>query len=175
VHQTASWARKHRITTSGFFMIGFPGETVREVHDTIRFARNSDLDHALFSIATPYEGTELSELVMRLGYDSHMDQSNLDIMAPHIQTEHFSYRKIKWLHTKAYLHFYLRPRRLASLLGGLSDMDITLKYVRGLNKYIFQNLHYIFRNPVSGKVESKPSSGPRSGASTGAGNKPVEI
>jgi hypothetical protein len=133
------------------------------------------LDHALFSIATPYEGTELSELVMRLGYDSHMDQGNLDIMAPHIQTEHFSYRKIKWLHTKAYLLFYLRPRRLAGLLGGLTDINVTLKYLRGLNKYIFRNLHYIFRNPASGKAESKASSSPRSGVTPGAGNKPVEI
>lgn len=173
VHQTVAWAKKYRVTTSGFFMIGFPGETDREIHDTIRFARNSDLDHALISIATPYEGTELSDLVMRLGYDSHMDPANLDIMAPHIQTEHFTLRRIKWLHMKAYLLFYSRPRRLVGILSGLTDIEVALKYLRGLNKYILQNLHYVFRNPVSAKRGIKTEPDGAGGFAAGTEKKPV--
>lgn len=167
VHETARWARKYGVTTNGFFMIGFPSETVEEIHDTIRFARDSDLDHALFSIATPYPGTELTDLVMRMGYDTHMDLNNLDIMAPHIRTEHFTYRSIKWYHVKAYLMFYMRPRRIAKLLASLTNSEVLIKYARGLNKYIFQNLRYAVKNPEVG-----PSSSPPLGSGHGGGMAP---
>jgi radical SAM superfamily enzyme YgiQ (UPF0313 family) len=147
VPQTIALARKYGITTCGFFMIGFPFETIAEINETIRFARQSELDHALFAIATPYAGTELFQLITNLGYDSHMDPENLDIMAPHIQTEHFTLRRIKWLHMKAHLLFYLQPRRLGRLIASLADIDMLTKYLRGLNKYLLQNFRYILRNP----------------------------
>jgi len=147
VKECISLARKAGITTSGFFMIGFPTESRQEIHQTIRFARDSDLDHALVSIATPYPGTELAAMVQEKGYAVHMDQGNLDIMAPHIRTDQFSFRRIKWYHLKAYLWFYSRPRRLGSMLASLRHPAVFLKYLRGLNKYLFQNLRYAVHNP----------------------------
>lgn len=60
-------ARDAGIWTHGFFVIGFPGETDGMIIDTIDFARNSGLDSAFFSIATPFPGTELHNLLAKEG------------------------------------------------------------------------------------------------------------
>ena len=59
VNDVVRWTRRYRINTLGFFMIGFPGETVEEIKMTIRFACETELDEALFSIVIPYAGTEM--------------------------------------------------------------------------------------------------------------------
>lgn len=50
------------ITSGGFFMLGFPTETVEEMEETIRFAVRSRLDAANFFKVIPYPGTELSRM-----------------------------------------------------------------------------------------------------------------
>ncbi len=61
------YARETGIWTHGFFVIGFPGETGKMIQDTLDFARNSNLDSAYFSIATPFHGTELYSLMTKEG------------------------------------------------------------------------------------------------------------
>lgn len=61
------YARETGIWTHGFFVIGFPGETGEMIQDTLDFARNSNLDSAYFSIATPFHGTELYSLMAKEG------------------------------------------------------------------------------------------------------------
>src|SRR5579871_2802637 len=51
--QTIHWAKKHRIEVCGFFMIGFPGETLEEVNRTIEYAVNAPLDAIFISLVSP--------------------------------------------------------------------------------------------------------------------------
>ncbi|HOO56862.1 MAG TPA: radical SAM protein [bacterium] len=51
------------IFCNGFFMAGFPTETEPELKSTLNFAVKSPLDTAHFLKVTPYEGTELFEMV----------------------------------------------------------------------------------------------------------------
>ena len=51
------------IYTRGYFMIGFPTETIQEISTTIEFARKTPLHNAWFFIVTPFEGTELYNIV----------------------------------------------------------------------------------------------------------------
>jgi len=57
--------RKNSIETYAFFMIGFPGEGVSEIENTLNLARTLDADHIQFSIVTPYPGTKLFEMAER--------------------------------------------------------------------------------------------------------------
>jgi len=50
------------LIVKGYFMIGFPGETVREMKETIALAVRSRLDLAHFFTVIPFEGTELARL-----------------------------------------------------------------------------------------------------------------
>ncbi|MDY6904457.1 MAG: radical SAM protein [Thermodesulfobacteriota bacterium] len=62
VIQNIAFARKHGVLTRGFFMLGFPGETVQEIQKTISFALQSKLHLANFFIVVPYRGTELARM-----------------------------------------------------------------------------------------------------------------
>ncbi|MDP3733879.1 MAG: radical SAM protein [Nanoarchaeota archaeon] len=47
------------------FIIGYPGETWDDIRQTFRYAEDIDVDYVLFSIATPFERTELYEVAKR--------------------------------------------------------------------------------------------------------------
>src|SRR5881628_3629159 len=107
-NEVLSWARKYRIETLGFFMLGFPGETVEEINQTIRFACRSYFDEALFSIATPYAGTELNDLVRATGsYEGGDDLHDEWEGIVKVKSEEWDYRKLRWLQRKAYFFFFL--------------------------------------------------------------------
>lgn len=55
------------INLSAFFMIGFPQDTEDSIRDTARAIERSGADFAIFSIFTPYQGTETYELCTQLG------------------------------------------------------------------------------------------------------------
>ena len=57
------------IFTTGFLMLGVPGETREDMETTIETARHSALHYAYFSVLNPYEGTEEGRLRQASGFD----------------------------------------------------------------------------------------------------------
>ncbi len=51
--------RSKGIRTNAFYIFGFPGETLEQMHETFHFARKARTDMAYFFIANPLPGTEL--------------------------------------------------------------------------------------------------------------------
>ena len=47
------------------FIIGYPGETWDDIRQTFRYAEEIDVDYVLFSIATPFQNTELYEITKK--------------------------------------------------------------------------------------------------------------
>ena len=62
VRNTVCEIKKAGIEAVGFFMIGFPTETKKEIQETIDFACSLELDKATFSKATPLPGTVLYDI-----------------------------------------------------------------------------------------------------------------
>ena len=56
-------AKKARMKTMGFFILGFPWDTLDTMKQTIKFSCSIPLDYAQFSVATPYPGTKLYEII----------------------------------------------------------------------------------------------------------------
>lgn len=52
-------ARQHNIETGTFIMIGYPGETEKDIEETIRHLKVSDPDHFTITVAYPIKGTQL--------------------------------------------------------------------------------------------------------------------
>jgi len=50
--------RKHGIGLQAFFMVGFPQETEETLNDTVTAMKKVKCDHLVYSIFTPYPGTE---------------------------------------------------------------------------------------------------------------------
>jgi magnesium-protoporphyrin IX monomethyl ester (oxidative) cyclase len=53
--------KAHGIETSGYFIVGFPGETRKQIHNTVRFAKSLDLDRYYLFLYTPLPGTPLAK------------------------------------------------------------------------------------------------------------------
>ena len=51
------------IKTAGFFIVGYPGETMRTIEDTFNFAFELDLDEVSFNVPYPLPGSNLFERV----------------------------------------------------------------------------------------------------------------
>lgn len=128
-------AKRNGMRTQAFFIIGFPEETLAEINQTIRFARNlKDLDYAFFPFATPYPGTELARSAEARGLPVKLDMSSLDFYVPHVETEEFSYRRLKWLRLKASLFFYMTPHRMRNLLLEFSSPQFRTLYLAPLHR-----------------------------------------
>jgi anaerobic magnesium-protoporphyrin IX monomethyl ester cyclase len=67
--------RKHGITLSVFMMIGFPQDTEETLNDTINAIKKIDCDSVVFSIFTPYPGTEAFSYCM----DQGLIKEDLDV------------------------------------------------------------------------------------------------
>jgi len=88
--------RKAGITSLGFFMLGFPGETEEEMKATISFAKEIDPDFASFHAFVPYPGTKI--VANNPGACLTPDK-NVDKLA-----------------RKAFRQFYLRPSYILATL-----------------------------------------------------------
>jgi anaerobic magnesium-protoporphyrin IX monomethyl ester cyclase len=63
-------ARRHGMSTMGFFMVGFPGETLEEVDMTLEYAISEPYDQRFFTPLIPLPGTEVYRwLQQREGFE----------------------------------------------------------------------------------------------------------
>ena len=120
---------------NGYFMVGFPTETMRELRQTIEFALRSPLHQASFFRVTPYEGTVLraslpDEVQQRLdragseGMHHHSPQVNLGL---------FSDRELRRANREALLRFYFDPFRiLRSLRAHPRPIGASVDFFQGL-------------------------------------------
>lgn len=130
-------AKRHRMRTQAFFIIGFPEETLAEIRQTIRYARGlKDLDYAFFSFATPYPGTELAGRAAAIGLPVELNMNSLDFYVPHVETAEFSYRQLKRLRLKASLYFYLTPSRIRNLVAEFSNPQFARLYLAPVRRML---------------------------------------
>ncbi|RJQ14901.1 MAG: radical SAM protein [Nitrospiraceae bacterium] len=106
-------AVKNGIHAEGFFMIGHPTETKKEMLDTINFAAKSSLHSAAFSIAIPQKGTELftkyigEKKTQNLGEGYYEYSSSISEVPPN---------EVRKLLAYTFIKFYLRPGRVLRIL-----------------------------------------------------------
>ncbi len=100
-------AKELGIEVRGFFMIGFPGETLEEVQGTIDYARDLHLAVTNFAIVTPLPGTVFYNEVVEAGLidERTVDFEDFAYGAGELQLAAVSnvqlktMRKVEWLRT----------------------------------------------------------------------------
>ncbi len=133
--EVLGWARKYRIETLGFFMLGFPGETVEEINQTIRFACSSRFDEALFSIATPYAGTELNRLARADGsYEAADGIHDAWEGVLQLKADEWDQQKLRKLQRKAYFLFFLTRFRFLKILMKMKSPKMFRRYWAALTR-----------------------------------------
>jgi len=130
--------KKAGIETLGYFMIGIPGETEKEIKETINFAKNLNLDFAQFSIATAYPGTELYEIAQSqekipkdwsesfYALTGKVSFSLCDVPPEKV----YSYLK------KAYFSFYFRPKYIFNKVKKIRSINDVFYYLKNLKNLL---------------------------------------
>jgi len=123
-----------KMTVTGFFMMGYPGESESEILETIDFAKSLNIDKASFMFVMPLPGSKL--------WDMYKEKTE-------INWENFFYyriveglsdiptQRLKKLQRRAMREFYFRPRIIRGLLGEIktySQFKILIK--RFLNIFL---------------------------------------
>ena len=98
------------------FIIGVPGETVRMIKDTIKFAEKLNPTYAQFTICTPYPGTRLFAIAKEKGLLITKDWRRYTTVEPIMNIPGISAEQLRKLLNRAYISFYLRPRYVLSEL-----------------------------------------------------------
>lgn len=107
---------RHDLVVKGYFMLGFPTETPKEIWNTIRFALRSRLTMASFFQVVPQPGTPLYAWAERenpralkeVGNYAYYDQKSWYARA-------YGY-PLHWVRLFAIMAFYLHPSRLLRIL-----------------------------------------------------------
>ena len=136
--EAAGWARRYGIEVCGFFMIGFPNETLEEAQRTIRLALQAPFDTILISVATPFKGTELRDDV-RSGRFGEIEPEALDRLFPVVPSKSLPLATLRRLQRRAYWRFYLRPRSMWSLAKRLTNRRNLRKLVRAIRTRTIQD------------------------------------
>ena len=136
--QTIDWARKYGIEVSGFFMIGFPGETVEEVRATLDFAVEAPLDSVFISIVAPFKGTKLrTDMVAgAFGEMSGEGLQALNQLFPVVHNAALPREVLLRMQRRAYWRFYTRPRSLVSLGARMTNARNVRKMARAVARRI---------------------------------------
>ena len=136
--QSLTWARKNNIEVSGFFMIGFPGETREEVRQTLDFALSEPFDSVFVSIVAPFKGTKL-RTDMESGLFGEMTQQGTDALNelfPIVHNQALPLELLTKLQRECYWKFYRRPRTLFLLSRKLTNLRNVKKVARAVTRRI---------------------------------------
>lgn len=111
------------ISVRGFFIIGFPWETEKDILQTIDFACELELSEAHFSIYTPYPNTELGKKYNTSNKTWHLyNQQTVVYDSGNIEP-----KQLLNLYEYAFVKFYYSPNRQKSFRARLSSINESLR------------------------------------------------
>lgn len=111
------------IEIMGFFMIGYPEETVEEINRTINFACKLDIQRASFNIVKPFPGTEIYNQLISKGELKEIEYDNFSPDEVVYSSNEFTSNELKKLRKKALIKFYLRPKIALGLLWRIRSLQ----------------------------------------------------
>lgn len=106
-------AQKKGFYLGGFFILGFPTETEKEVWETINFALESRLHTANIFILTPFPGTDVWQQALEAGLQVDGDFRNYYQVS--LNLSNVPSERLDELRRLALAKFYLNPIRLIRL------------------------------------------------------------
>lgn len=98
------------IDIAAFFILGFPGETVETINQTIRFSTELDIIRANFFTYLPLPGSESYNELKRQNKLDGVDWKHFYFMNAVYVPVGLTRKKLRSLQRLAFFKFYLRPR-----------------------------------------------------------------
>lgn len=130
-------ARQAGLEVHGYFMLGFPGETVDEMETTVELALALPLDFVQFSVTTLLPGTRIYEDALASGAvasDVWREQARApraDFRAPVPSAYGVGEEEVWRIANRAYRRFYHRPRIVWRSLASVRSPSALLRRAKG--------------------------------------------
>jgi anaerobic magnesium-protoporphyrin IX monomethyl ester cyclase len=139
--QAIQWARKYDIEVCGFFMIGFPGEGLGEIQETLDFAVSAPLDTIFISLVSPFKGTVLRTDMMngRFGEIGASEIAALEQLFPTVHNEAVPVETLRKMQRSAYWRFYLKPRPMVNLARRMTNWRNVRKVSRAIRRRVTES------------------------------------
>lgn len=153
VRQVVGWVAKSGIEAWGFFMIGFPTETLAEVRNTIEFALSLPLTRAQFTKTTPLPGTPIYEWWKReWGAGVDINWATFNYYEFNSDWSEVPAEELNRLQKQAHLRFYRRPKNFLKIVRSLRPRQYTYVMRRLLNLGSFRpdNMRRVDQGTVAG-------------------------
>lgn len=109
IRKTFELTKKHDVRTIASVVLGMPGDSRKTIETTIKFVKDLDPNYAVFSLATPYPGTDFYFKSVRDNLIKINDWSKYTLLNPVLETVDCSLYELKKLQKKAFKEFYSRP------------------------------------------------------------------
>ena len=126
---TTSRIRRHvkmisdaKIDIAGFFILGFPGETVNTMRQTIKFAARLPIKRANFFTYLPFPGTESYNKLRECGELKDVDWESFYFTNAAYTPRGITRKELKDLHRLAFAKFYLRPHIILYQLRSIKSL-----------------------------------------------------
>lgn len=140
MYRVVSLAKSVGIITHASYILGYMGETVGTMRDTVRFAKHLNTDVAAFFIASPLPGSSLYKIAEEIGClranASWIDYSPLSNTESVLQLPNLSTSQIRSYHRKALRSYYLRPRYIFSRLKRIRHFYEVINLLAGLKIFM---------------------------------------
>jgi len=139
----AEYCRKIDLPAQAYFVIGNPGETKEEINKTISFAKELQVDHCVFSIATPFPGTRYYEIALKNNYliGTQEEIINMKYMDVCMRTQECDAQYLKDVQYDANIRINFLENRL--IYGDNNSLMKARKKYRNVSKQY--NFHLIAR------------------------------
>lgn len=122
---------------SGFFIVGYPTETVQDIRATINFAKKLKIKRAHFSNFLPLPGTPSTKKLIEKGEINKVDWSDLFYSKVPYSPQGIKKGQLKRLQRSAFLEFYLRPQVLFKFLLEIKTIGHFKSIMKRAVDYLF--------------------------------------
>lgn len=128
IEEKVKMIRKEGLEIIGFFILGYPGETEKDINKTIDFACKLPLKRAGFSAFKPFPGTQAYEMLVEQKKIKELRWENFSLDRIAWTPNGISSQRLKNLRRKAFFKFYLRPHIMAKMLSEIRNFE-NLRFV----------------------------------------------
>jgi radical SAM superfamily enzyme YgiQ (UPF0313 family) len=113
VRRTFAWLHEVRINSWATFILGNQGENPDTIRASLKLAKEIDPTYCSFIVLLPFPGTRIFEDYKNAGFITTFDWERYSWHGvPVISTDQLSTTDLIHWRKRAYLEFYLRPRKL---------------------------------------------------------------
>ncbi|UCD25988.1 MAG: radical SAM protein [Candidatus Bathyarchaeota archaeon] len=122
------WAKEVGLKPNPNIVLGFPGETKKTAWETIKFVKRLVPDYmSCYTVATPYPGTPMYDLVKEKGWLKITDFDKYDTATPTFETPWLSMKELERIYEQVFKSYYLDPTHVLRMFakGGTYTLSAT--------------------------------------------------